>query len=581
MRLIVAALAWVVLAASASAQSAPVRAEGLPAALEAAARPLLEAPAPDTAFAARRDAEGAAAALLRLLESEGYYAATADPWWEAAPPYLRGVRVRHGPLFTIAGAAVEWLGPPPAEDADAAARLPLLEVAAGVPARAPLILAAEDAMLQALRRAGYPDAQASPVDALADGRAHTIEATFRISPGVRAALGRVRLSGAASTRAGFIEELRPYQIGDPYSPAALETFRKRLIETGLFEAASVTLDRTDPSAALREVEVQLVEAPRRTVAFGASASTSEGLGGEAEWRRRNLTGRGDALTLTARVATLESRAGVAYARPSVGDYGCNVEVGAAWEGFTTDAFDQQGVTLTASLEEELTERLKAGLGVRASQARITDARSREGDGGERDLTVLSATASAEYLGVGDVLDPVEGLRLRASVEPGLTAGDSRIAYTRVVAEAGGYHPWAEGRFVAAARARIGLVAGPDGAPPDRLFFAGGGGSVRGYEFQSLSPRSPEGGLQGGRSLVETSVEVRWRREGRFGWVFFLDGGAAGEGVDPPFGDMRFGAGVGLRYNTGFGPLRLDLGAPLDPRDGDAPVQVYLSIGQAF
>jgi len=126
-----------------------------------------------------------------------------------------------------------------------------------------------------------------------------------------------------------------------------------------------------------------------------------------------------------------------------------------------------------------------------------------------------------------------------------------------------------------------VIAGPNGAPPDRLFFAGGGGSVRGYEYQSISPRDSTGQLVGGRSLLEMSAEVRYRASDTLGYVAFLDGGAAGSNVEPPLDTLSYGAGVGLRYYTGFGPLRADIAVPLNKKDGDADFQVYISIGQAF
>src|SRR6185503_5114731 len=121
---------------------------------------------------------------------------------------------------------------------------------------------------------------------------------------------------------------------------------------------------------------------------------------------------------------------------------------------------------------------------------------------------------------------------------------------------------------------LGLIAGPNGAPPDRLFFAGGGGSVRGYEYQSLSPHDADGTLIGGRSLVEMSAELRWRASDRLGYVAFLDAGAAGSNVEPPIDQMRAGVGLGVRYYAGFGPLRADIAIPLNKEEGDADFQIY-------
>ena len=226
--------------------------------------------------------------------------------------------------------------------------------------------------------------------------------------------------------------------------------------------------------------------------------------------------------------------------------------------------------------------MRASLGVEAGFASILDQQAKAQGEGRRDVYVLSGSGTAEYVGVRDILDPINGVRARVAIEPGLTYGDTNIGYARLSGEASIYSDFGtEGEFVGALRGRIGAIVGPNGAPPDRAFFAGGGGSVRGYEYQSLSPRDANNDLIGGRSLVEASVEGRFRASNTLGYVAFLDAGAAGTNVEPPIGDMRLGAGIGVRYYTAFGPLRADIAVPLDKEEGDADFQVYISIGQAF
>jgi translocation and assembly module TamA len=561
---------------------------GLPASLADRARDLLpDQRPPASLFEARRQAARAAETLARLLESEGYYAATVEPFADSLDEGGHGVRVTPGPLFTFAGARIEYVGTPP--DATVADRLqaPLDEIALGAPARADPVLDVEDALVGALRRGGYPEARAEPVDALADGREATLEIAYRLVPGRRAAFGELRVEGLERTRPSLVERLRPWRDGDLYSPQRIEEFRSRLQELGVFDAVAVefapeqaAVGDAGAGAAARPVEVRVTEGPRRTIALGAYASTSEGAGVEAEWTLRNLSGRADSITLSAEAATLERRLGAAWRLPHVGDYGRNLTLAAAVEDFETDAFDQRGGRVGATLEDRLNARLLASAGVEASYALIDDARSRARSLSAREIYAISAPVTAEYVGVDDVLDPDDGFRARLAVEPGATWGDARIGFTRTSLETSAYRPFGED-LVGAARLRVGTILGPDGAPPDRLFFAGGGGSVRGYEFQSLSPRDAAGELLGGRSLIETSLEARWRRSDRLGFVAFVDAGAAGSDASPAVDEMRAGAGLGVRYYAGFGPLRADLAIPLDPRPGDADFQIYLSIGQAF
>jgi translocation and assembly module TamA len=119
-------------------------------------------------------------------------------------------------------------------------------------------------------------------------------------------------------------------------------------------------------------------------------------------------------------------------------------------------------------------------------------------------------------------------------------------------------------------------------PATRRFYAGGGGSVRGYAYRTLSPLGPFGHLIGGRSLFEASVEARIKITDTIGIVPFFDAGMAFDVELPDFKqELQYAAGLGLRYYTPIGPIRLDVAAPLNPRKGDKPVAVYISIGQAF
>jgi len=545
-------------------------------------------PAPATLFDAQRQADRAEEVVRQFLESEGYYQAEVEGWAEASNDnaITHGVHVTLGPLFTFAGRQVDYLDAPPDEETQAALEKLLEPVAVGAPARAEVAIQVGDKLVAGLKDSGYPDARADPADALADAETQTIELTYKLQPGMRASFGAITTSGLVRTKPDYIAGLRPWAPGERYTPEKMDEFRARLAETGLFETASAKLaPEGEPQAngtLQRDIEVAAKERKRRTIALGASASTSDGYGVDAEWELRNLSGRGESLTYNAQIATLERRLQTTWRRPNIGKYGRNLRIGAEVEDFETDAFDQAGGNISATVEEQLTKRVRASLGVEVGYASILDAQAKAAGTGRRDLYLLNGTATAEYIGVRDVLDPQSGVRARLAVEPGLTWGDTNIGYTRVTAEGSLYgRMFKDDDFVGALRGKVGTIAGPNGAPPDRLFFAGGGGSVRGYEYQSLSPRDINNQLLGGRSIVEASAELRWRQSNSLGWVAFLDAGAAGDNPEPPIENMRAGAGIGLRYYAGFGPLRADLAVPLNKRVGDADFQIYISIGQAF
>ncbi len=570
------------------AQAGRVPVEGIPAALTDDLKRLQrEEPNPETLFDAQRQADRAAGVVRQFLESQGYYLAEVEPRAEGIETFTRNVTVTLGPLFTYTTRRIEYLGSDPDETTKAELDSLLAPIADGIPARAQPVIETGDALVARLRAAGYPDARAEPVDALADGRQHTVELAFRLQPGFRASFGDVSISGLGRTKEDYIQDLKPWKPNERFTPEKLDEFRARLAETGLFATAATRLApegaAQDNGLMQRNVLVEVVERKRRTVALGASASTSEGFGVEGEWELRNISGRGDSIKVAAQIATLERRLETTWRRPNIKRYGRNVRLGAKIEDFETDAFDQSGASLSATVEEQLTPRVRGSIGGEFGYSSTLEDKARALGEDRNNVYILSAIGTLEYVGVRDVLDPQAGVRARVTAEPGLTYGDTNIGYTRLTGEASAYFDLSE-NLIGAVRGKLGTIAGPTGVPADRKFFAGGGGSVRGYEYQSLSPKTLVDGeitLDGGRSLVEMSAELRWRASDRLGYVAFFDAGAAGSNVEPPIAEMRSGVGLGLRYYAGFGPLRADIAIPLNKEDGDADFQIYISIGQAF
>ncbi|HKX35843.1 MAG TPA: BamA/TamA family outer membrane protein, partial [Rhizorhapis sp.] len=189
--------------------------------------------------------------------------------------------------------------------------------------------------------------------------------------------------------------------------------------------------------------------------------------------------------------------------------------------------------------------------------------------------------SLAYDGSDDLLDPKSGFRLGMRVSPELSFQSGTLGYVRAQLDGSAYQP-VTGKVVLAGRVRLGTIVGAqrDQIAPSRRFYAGGGGSVRGYGYQDIGPRDANDDPIGGRSLAEFSLEARIRF-GNFGVVPFVDAGNISTGQLPNFGDLQLGAGLGLRYYSNFGPIRIDVGTPLNPQPGDPKVAVYVSLGQAF
>ena len=184
----------------------------------------------------------------------------------------------------------------------------------------------------------------------------------------------------------------------------------------------------------------------------------------------------------------------------------------------------------------------------------------------------------------DPLNPKRGWRVSGRTEPTLLAGQGLVPYLKVQGQTTAYLPFGtQAKTVLAGRLRLGSILGGNIAdiPAPQRFYAGGGGSVRGYGYQQVGPRLADNTPQGGLSLAEGAVELRHDINEHWGVAAFVDAGAIGGAQFPSFRDLSVGAGIGVRYNLGFGPLRVDVATPMTSRRGQAPFQIYVSIGQSF
>ncbi len=528
---------------------------------------------------ARRRAERAALRVRAALRSEGWYGAlvTSDARGGESP--MGVVEVELNQRFVFGTINVVFDGEAPGEAAISSART-AIGLAPGAPARAEDVLAAEGRLLAALDAAGYPDTASAPREVVVDHAAAEMSVTFHVESGRAAILGPVTGSADSRIRPGFLEHLAPYEPGAPYRPEVVDTLAARLIATGAFSSANVRLADSRPGegAEPRPVLVTLREGPRRTITIGVSYSTSEGAGAVSTWSKRNLFQGGENLRVTAKAQTIERLLDAELRVPHFRRPDRTLRTGTGIEQQDTDAFERAAFGVRASVEQPFFTNALVSLGVEATVSEVT-----ETDGETESFALLAGNGGVSWDSSDDPLDPTRGVRASVTAKPVVGAGDQPLGYVISSASASVYYPVWSDRLVAAARGRVGAVFGASlgDLPADQRFFAGGGGSVRGYEYQSLSPETVDGVPSGGRSLVETSLEMRYRVREKFGVVAFVDGGVAGATEAPDTGSMRWAAGVGARYYAGFGPLRADIAFPLDADDGDPGFQIYLSIGQAF
>jgi translocation and assembly module TamA len=582
-----AALAGAAVAAGAAQPRALIEGQLDPALRAAIVQEIGDTDRPvDNRFEARRRAREAADAATAVLRSEGYYSSDVEPEVGEGDTPTPRVRITPGPRFTLAQPAIEWVGPaPPA--AEQAAALKALALTPGAPGRAADVVSGEGRIVSVLEQRGYADAKAEPREVVVDYAAQTLQPAFRIAAGPLVRLDGIELVARGRTDARWVRGLAPWKSGQAYSPELVAELQRRLLDAGVYDQAAVALAPADRTTAdgLRPVVVSLSERKRRTIEAGASYGNVEGLGADLRWTHYNVLRRADTLTLFGRVSNIESRAGVTLALPDWrrGDQTLTLQT----EGYrdNTPAYDQAGFNARGDVQRRYGKTSFLTLGLSADVSRTIELEVGTLNTLGQDVFTVAAHGNLYLDRSDDPLDPRRGWRAGVKLEPTFAFGRTTLPYLRLQTQASGYLPLdSAARTVLAGRVNVGSIlngASVGDIPAPQRFYAGGSGSVRGFAYQAVGPHFPDNTPEGGLSLFEGSVEVRRQLTRRWGLVGFVDSGSVGLRQNPDLTHLSVGTGLGVRYNLGFGPIRVDVGTPLTNRRGASPVQVYVSIGQSF
>lgn len=581
---------------------APTGEEGLDALLAGAsqlARLRETAPTSPEGLVAR--ARGDLPRLDAALRSEGYYAARIritiagrpldtpgliDALENATGPVPVNVSIEPGPRYRIGRVALR--APDAAGDAAlaTAAGAEPFGLAPGDPATAAAVLDAEAALLDRLRRLGHPLAARAGREVVVDHDTRRMDVALTLAPGPRARFAPPEVIGQERTDTALLRRVTGRLAGEDYTPARLERIRRDLLALGVFDSVRATqADRLDAQGRL-PVTFIVSERPLHAIGFSLAYETNYGASGRVYWEHRNLWGGAERLRLEAEVSRLGMsgdtgdlgyRAGGSLRFPWVfgQDMGLTIDAWALRERL--NAYDRDAITTSAIFDRWITDRLSVQGGVSIEVGQI-------GRDGQMDpFQLIGLPLGLRWDGTDSLLDPTRGFRASLAVTPYYEFAEGTV-FTRVLGVASTYFDLSgEGRSVIALRAALGSVVGAslDEIPLDKRFYAGGGGSVRGFTYQSIGPEDARGRPNGGASLVEGSIEFRQRIWGDVGGVVFLDAGSVGRSEAPDFSDLRLGAGVGVRYHTVIGPIRADIAFPLNREPGGGSYGIYVGLGQAF
>jgi translocation and assembly module TamA len=548
--------------------------------------------------------QGAQAALARVnaaLRSRGFYDAKAVATVDNQPidepaaldaiethpeaePVSFSLKVETGPVFKVGRVAVQ--GPN-------AASLPAIDmsklgVAVGDPADASAIIAAQEVVLTDYRKQGYALASVKR-EVVVDHATQQAEVTYSVTTGPVARMGPVRFSGSEKVDMTWLQGRVPFKEGDIYDPTQVDTLRGKLNSLGVFNTVRIKPATTLDANGELPIDVELADRLQRSIGFGVSYETQLGAAISGFWTHRNLFGRAESLRLTGEI----NHIGQGYAILDTGftfraDFrkpdwwlpGQDLRSSAQGLREVLDAYTRNAVVVTAGFDRIISPQWQVMAGIGGEVASLYR------NGIWANYREISLPTTILFNRANSDLNPTRGYRLQFDAAPFVDVGANADFFTMLRLTARSYFDLAEpGRTVLALRGSLGMEPTNDIAaiPPDKLFYAGGGGSVRGFVYQSAGPRDAFNNPLGGTSVVEASVELRQRLYKSFGAVAFVDAGSAYPWVLPDFSIFlpRVGAGAGLRYYTDFGPIRLDVGFPLNARPGDPPFGVYVSLGQAF
>lgn len=526
--------------------------------------------------------------LSDILSGQGFFDANVDV--QAVPPGKAGEPVAI--TLTVTPGTLYKLG---LMRFDAAPTVPadLIEKnfvpKSGEPIVADRILSAEANIAIVLPENGYPFAKVGERDILLDEDTGLGDYTLPVSTGNRSYFGSIRTNGKGVFKPDHIEILRRFKKGDLYDSRKLDDLRAALVATGLLSTVSVepvaSADVAPDGTPYADLLVTQEKGPPRTISATAGYSTGQGFRAEASWTHRNLFPPEGALSLAAVLGTQEQSAGVAFTRSNAGKRDRTFEVGLSALHSNYDAFEAFTGKLYARVSRASTpiwqKKFTYAYGVELVGTNEQDYNFTKAARDRKTYYVAALPLQVGFDTSDNLLNPTKGYRVNVSVSPETSLGSGAQFYARSVVEGIGYMPFGDS-LVFAARARVGSIAGVERSNivPSRRFYGGGGGSVRGFGYQQLGPKDPNNDPIGGRSFVETAAEARYRF-GNFGVVGFVDAGQVYEQTLPQFNDWRFGVGIGGRFYTNFGPIRLDVATPINRQPGESRISVYVSIGQAF
>lgn len=513
--------------------------------------------------------------IKKALHSRGYFKSEINYEIDTeAKPIAVTFKVDLGPRFLFKEISLKL-----DEKADERPDLPTPEnigLEKDGPFRSGKVLDAQKEIISYLGDRGYPLAKVTGRRVLADHADDAISVYFKIDPGPKAWFGPVEITGLTTVEETVITRSITWQEGDLFKKKLLNRARTKIMQTGLFSMLAVSPGEIKEDGRL-PILIDLRERKHRTIRAGLGYQTDSGPEVRFKWEHRNYFGEGENLfvSLLANEIKQELKGGLTI--PYFYHPKQTLTIDASLTNEDSNAYKKVEGKTSAIVERMLSKTTKVGLGAGYKLSQLEEEDEKYG--------FLYFPALFNYDSRDDLLDPKKGIGFNIWAAPHMDTLGSDVTFVKFQSTITSYYELIKpGKTILAFRFLFGTIQGASlgDVPSNERMYAGGGGSIRGYAYQSagdLVDKDPVGGL----SKLELSGEIRYRFSESLGVTAFLDGGRS---FDTEFLDLEqdlfWGAGLGFRYYTPIGPIRLDVAVPLDRREGiDDSYQIYVSIGQSF
>lgn len=521
-------------------------------------------------------------ALLRVLRAFGYYDAIITSDVQAFPNgALVSLFIHPGLQYQIASYEV-YQG-----NCTQPALIPYCEpftfeklgIEPGAPALATTIVNAELSLLTELARCGYPLASVEKRRVEVDMADKTVHAAACIDEGPLSKFGPMSIFGLKTVQPQYVMRRIAWEEGDIYNADFVEETQKRLLNSDLFSSVLISHEEQLDQTGELPMKMRMAEAKHRQVSLGVFYATVDGPGVTFAWTHRNLRGMGESISVDGDFSQRYLAGKITYKKPDFLLMDQTLRALGEIEREHIHAYISFSYTLGSYLDRKLDNRRFFSYGLEGSHFIVSNSAS------NGTYLLMGLPLFYRYTTADDLLNPTRGYTLVYQGTPfqSLLHASQRFYKQRLTTTF--YIPVWKKWIVFATRIQFGSIAGAHqkDVPLPLLFLGGSEDDLRGYRYKTVSPLNHHRKPFGGRSAVFLSFETRLRFSETIGIVPFADFGTVTFKELPQLDTKWFKSlGVGLRYFTFFGPLRADIGFPLDRRKGvDPPFRIYVSIGQTF